>query len=85
MGLLLRAWEGQHRQMRRKGHGRMLLGKPIDQLLQPLLLGQKLAIKLLEPDYLSSQTSSRRAALKMLLVFTIAPLTFGRMHVPRSA
>jgi hypothetical protein len=26
------------------------------------------------PDYLSSQTSSRRATLKMLLVFTIAPL-----------
>jgi hypothetical protein len=24
--------------MRRKGHGRMLLGKPIDQLLEPLLL-----------------------------------------------
>jgi len=37
------------------------------------------------PDYLSSQTSSRRHALKMLLVFTIAPLTFGRVHVPRSA
>jgi hypothetical protein len=24
--------------MRRKGHGRMLLGKPIDQILQPLPL-----------------------------------------------
>ena len=27
------AGDAAHRQMRRKGHGRMLLGKPIDQLL----------------------------------------------------
>src|SRR5437879_2270459 len=35
------------------------------------------------PCYLSSQTSSRRAASKMLLVLTIEPLTFRPVHVPR--
>src|ERR1700730_18836789 len=32
------AGDAAHRQMRGKGHRSMLLGKPIDQLLQPLLL-----------------------------------------------
>ena len=63
----------------------LLLNPPVSNVSGALRTAQKLARKLLEPDYLSSQTSSRRAALKMLLVFTIAPLTFGRVHVPRSA
>ena len=35
--------------------------------------------------YLSSQTSSRRALLKMLFELTISFLTQGRRHWPRSA
>jgi len=36
------------------------------------------------PHYLSSQTSSRRAALKMLLTNTIWSLTARRMQIPPS-